>query len=27
MDPRDVRSSETKHHNATYHFIQRGQPA
>lgn len=27
MDPRDVRASETKHHNATYHFIQRGQPA
>lgn len=27
MDPRDVRSSETRHHNATYHFIQRGQPA
>ena len=27
MDPRDVRASETRHHNATYHFIQRGQPA
>jgi hypothetical protein len=27
MDPRDVRASETKHLNATYHFIQRGQPA
>jgi hypothetical protein len=27
MDPLDVRSSETRHQNATYHFIQRGQPA
>lgn len=27
MDPRDVRASETTHLNATYHFIQRGQPA
>jgi hypothetical protein len=27
MDPRDVRASETRHQNATYHFIHRGQPA
>jgi hypothetical protein len=27
MDPRDVAASETKHHNATYHFIQRGASA
>lgn len=27
MDPRDVRASETKHRDATYHFIHRGQPA
>jgi hypothetical protein len=24
MDPRDVAASEIRHHNATYHFIQRG---
>jgi hypothetical protein len=27
MDPRDVARSEIRHHNATYHFIQRGAPA
>lgn len=27
MDPRDVRASEIKHHNATFHFIHRGQSA
>jgi hypothetical protein len=27
MNPEDVRASETTHLNATYHFIQRGQPA
>jgi hypothetical protein len=27
MDPRDVAASETRHHNATYHFIQRGASA
>lgn len=27
MDARDVRASEIHHHNATYHFIHRGQPA
>ena len=27
MDPHDVRASETRHQDATYHFIHRGQPA
>jgi hypothetical protein len=27
MDPRDVAASEIRHHNATYHFIQRGATA
>jgi hypothetical protein len=27
MDPRDVHASETRHQDATYHFIHRGQPA
>jgi hypothetical protein len=27
MDPGDVRASETRHQDATYHFIHRGQPA
>lgn len=27
MDPRDVAASEIRHHNATYHFIQRGASA